>query len=162
MSKNRLTIHHLSLACKHLEEMMAIGVSENLAIRTLELFADVYAKMALGGTANPHHARQVPADRWSIDAKKRKAQYPDDASGKHFRVEHGTPRRSFARDVMSLYKQGNLTEQSMFDLATKSWKLAVITLEEDARLNKIARSRPSSSPDERWLAAGIAFDENSN
>ena len=162
MSKNRISIDQLSLACRHVEELTAAGVTENLAIRTLELFADVYAKLHFGGSATPHHVEQVPRKQWSIEAKRRKAQYPNARALDHFRVEHGTPRRAFARAVMSLYKRGALTENDMIELATKSWKLAVITLEEDIRLNRIARSRPSSTPDERWRDAGIAFDENSN
>jgi hypothetical protein len=162
MSKNRITIDQLSLACRHVDEMRAIGVSENLAIRTLETFADLYAKLALGGTASPHDAKKIPLSQWSVEAKKRKALYPSDPSGKHFRVEHGTPRRSFARDVMSIYALRGLNEQAMFDLAMKSWKLAVITLDEDRRLNKVARSRPASSPEERWRMAGIKFEENLN
>ena len=43
MIKNRISIEHLKLACRHVQELIAAGVSENLAIRTLELFADVYA-----------------------------------------------------------------------------------------------------------------------
>lgn len=160
MSKNRITIEQLALACKHVDEMMSLGVSENLAIRTLEIFADVYANMAHGGSAVPHAADRVQL--WSIEAKKLKDQHPNDPRGLHVRVEHGTPRRSFARDVLSLYKSDNLTDQAMLSLATMSWKLAVITLEEDVRLNKLARSRAASSPVERWKMAGISFDENSN
>lgn len=53
MSINAVTIDQLNLACCHTKEMMAAGVTENLAIRTLELFADVYAKLLMGGNASP-------------------------------------------------------------------------------------------------------------
>src|SRR5580658_7191439 len=110
MSKNKLSIEHLALACKHVIEMRALGVTENLAIRTLELFADVYAKMALGGSATPHHVRQVPLSQWSIEARTHRIQYPDAPPRNYLRVEHGTPRRAFARDVMKLYESGTLDE----------------------------------------------------
>jgi hypothetical protein len=51
---------------------MAAGVTENLAIRTLELFTDVYAKLYYGSAASPHHVSQVPPGQWSIAAKKAK------------------------------------------------------------------------------------------
>jgi hypothetical protein len=57
---------------------------------------------------------------------------------------------------MELYKRDALTEKAMAALV-KFWKLAVITLDEDARLNGIARSRCFASPEERWDAAGIEF-----
>jgi len=53
MSRNRHTIEHLRIACRHVDELVAAGVTENLAIRTLELFADVYAKTHTGGSASP-------------------------------------------------------------------------------------------------------------
>jgi hypothetical protein len=161
LSKNRITIEQLKLACKHFDEMRAEGVSENLAIRTLEMFADFYAKLALGGTANPHYAHDVPKSQWSVEARNLDKQYPGSAPRDRFRVEHGTPKRSFARAVVDLYRRNELTEQAMLNLATNCWKLAVITLDEDRRLNKMARSRAAPSPDERWRAAGIAFEENS-
>ena len=69
VSKNRPTIEHLSIACRHVQELMAVGVTENLAIRTLELFTDVYAKLVNGGSATPHHVKQVPLNQWSIAAR---------------------------------------------------------------------------------------------
>ena len=54
MSKNRPTIEQVKIACRHVDELMAAGVTENLAIRTLELFSDVYAKCHNGGNATPH------------------------------------------------------------------------------------------------------------
>ena len=58
MSKNAISIDQLKLVCRHVEEMRAAGISENLAIRTLELFADLYAKLHNGGKASPNHVRQ--------------------------------------------------------------------------------------------------------
>jgi hypothetical protein len=72
-------------------------------------------------------------------------------------VEHGTPRRSFARKVLKLYQRDNLNAKTMAKLIKRYWKLAVITLEEDERLNKVARSKIFKTPEERWAAAGIAF-----
>ncbi len=54
-SKNAMTIKHLKLACRHLDEMTASGVTVNLAIGTLELFVDVYSKLIVIDNASPHH-----------------------------------------------------------------------------------------------------------
>lgn len=159
MSKNHLTVEHLKMACRHVQELMSAGVSENLAIRSLELFADVYAKLLTGGSATPHHVEQVPRNQWSIAAMKLYEDNPSVAArpGHYLRVEHGTPRREFARRVMKLYESGELTEPALAVLTNESWKLAVITLEEDAKLNKIARSEAAASPEERWALARIKF-----
>lgn len=154
-SRNRPTIEHLHIACRHVDELMKAKVSENLAIRTLELFADVYAKLLTGGSANPHHVDQVQL--WSVAALQLKATNPNAKPRDHFRVEHGTPKREFARKVMMLYREGKLTMQNMDMLVNKLWKLAVITIDEDAKLNKVARCRLRSTPEERWAAAGIEF-----
>jgi hypothetical protein len=61
---------------------------------------------------------------------------------------------------MKLYEGNDLSEQSMADLCRKARKLAVITIEEDGILNRRARSKMFSSPDERWRAASISFTEN--
>jgi len=47
MSKNAITIEQLNTACRHVIELMDAGMTENLAIRNLELFANVYAKCVL-------------------------------------------------------------------------------------------------------------------
>jgi len=150
-----LTIEQLSLACRHVDEMREEGVTMNLAIRTLELFADLYAKMHMGGSATPHHVGQVAL--WSVKARSIRRRVPDAKPRDHFRVEHGTPRRGFALKVLNLYRKDKLSAETMARLVDRYWKLAVITLEEDERLNKIARSKTFKTPDERWAAAGIKF-----
>ena len=55
--------------------------------------------------------------------------------------------------VLELYDRGELTEATLAHLVTRYWKLAVITLDEDLRLNKLARSKLYASPDERWWRA---------
>ena len=154
--KNDVTIDQLAVACRHVDEMLAVGVTENMAIRTLELFSDVYGKIKSGGSPTPHHVDQV--ERWSVKAKHIKNAIPDAKPGAYFRVEHGTPRRAFARMVLDLYRQGRLTKRTADNLVRKYWKLAVVTIAEDRQLNKIARSEPYSTPEERWAAAGIEFD----
>jgi hypothetical protein len=155
MSKNAITIAQLEISCRHFQEMVAANVTENMAIRTLELFSDVYAKVQMGGSPIPHHVDKV--ELWSLEAKREKNENPNGKPKNHFRVEHGTPRRAFARKVFELYLEKKLNEQSMQSLVNKHWKLAVITLEEDNRLNKVARSKMFDTPEERWAAAEIKF-----
>ena len=155
--KNEIDADQIFLACRHVEEMMIAGVTENMSIRTLELFVDTYAKIFHGGSPIPHHVDQVLL--WSVDARKLIEVHPDIKPKDCLRVEHGTPRRGLARRVFSLYQEQNLTKESLENLVQRYWKLAVITIEEDARLNKIARSKVFDSPEDRWAAAGIKFDD---
>lgn len=129
VSKNAITIDQLKLACRHVEEMIAAGVTENLAIRTLELFVDVYAKILMGGSATPHHVDQVTL--WSLKAKRLREAIPDAIPRDFFRVEHGTPRRCLARKVLVLFDKNKLNATTMARLVKHEFNLAVITLAED-------------------------------
>ena len=44
MSKNAPTIEQLNFARRHVLELIDAGMAENLAIRSLEIYANVYAK----------------------------------------------------------------------------------------------------------------------
>ena len=130
MSINAITINQLKLACRHVEEMREAGVTQNLAIRTLELFADLYSKLRVVGNAAPHHVDQKSM-LWSVKARQLRKDKPDAKPRDHFRVEHGTPRRVFALEVLSLYQNNELTEPAMVSLVDRYYKLAVITLDEE-------------------------------
>lgn len=161
MSKNNFTIAQLEISCRHVQEMLDAGVTNNMAIRTLELFADYYAKVAMGGSVVPHHVSKV--ELWSIEAKKIKEENPNGKPKDLYRVEHGTPRRAFARMVFVLYEKNDLNEQSMEILVHGYWKLAVITIGEDQRLNKLCRSNKNGefkTPEDRWAAAEIKFQKS--
>ena len=101
--------------------------------------------------------KQCCGQLWSVEALKIREEYPNAKPRNHFRVEHGTPRRHFARLVLELYEQQELTQERLNALVGRYWKLAVISLEEDKRLNKIARSKMYDTPEERWAAASIEF-----
>ena len=109
MSRNALTIEQINLACRHVMELQKAGVTENFAIRTLELFTDTYAKLLNGGSASPHSVNQVKL--WSIAALKEKENNPTAKPKGRFIVEHGTPRRTFARKVLALYRAKNLSKR---------------------------------------------------
>lgn len=98
MSKNAVSIQQVKLACRHVEELMNAGVTENLAIRTLELFTNTYAKMRVVGKASVDHASEY--ELWSRAALRAKAANPKLPYGFYLRVEHGTPKRQFARLVL--------------------------------------------------------------
>jgi hypothetical protein len=154
LSKNEITIDQLKLACRHSEEMKDADLTENMAIRTLELFADLYAKFQVVGNASPHHRNQFKLwSRRALELKKK------DPNSKSFRCEHGTPRRGFARKVQELYKQGNLNLKNMNLLVERYWKVAVITVDEDRVLNsRKLRSEMLATPEERWEKAGIKIE----
>ena len=151
-SKNKPTIKQLRMMCRHVDEMEKEGMTINHAIRILELSTDIYAKLLKGGSASPHNAGQVKL--WSLAAHKFKNFRP---YANYVRVEHGTPRREFARLVLKLYHKNKLNEHEIDNLVKKYWKLAVITLSEDRKLNKIARSEMYKTPKLRWKVAGIRF-----
>ena len=154
-SKNDITIEQLNISCHHVKELERVGMTENFGIRNLELFADIYAKLLIFGRATPQSAGEV--DLWSNQAKKARQQNPEAKFGQIVRVEHGTPRRQFARSVLRLFEKGQLTRGSMDELVRKKWKLAVISREEDRLLNKRYRSTEFNTPEERWTAGGIEF-----
>ena len=154
MSINALTIQQLSILCRHVEELLAAGVSFNLAIRTLEIAVDAAAKNMILGNTSPHSARQVPQNQWSVAAKNAYAADPTRPAREYLRVEHGTPRRAFAKLVLESARAGTFNGETFETLVRKRWKVAVITLEEDGRLQ---RSALTDTPDERWASARIAF-----
>ncbi len=152
MSKNTITIKQLKILCRHVRELMDAGFTENHAIRPLELGANVYAKDRSMGTINPDHADQFKL--WSKAARKAKTLHPKWKYGRYLRVEHGTPKRGFARLVLKAFQQRKLTKPWMDKLCDTRWRVAVITHEEDKRLN---RSKLYKSPEARWKAAKIKF-----
>jgi hypothetical protein len=157
MSKNKPTIAQLKIACRHINELEKARMTENLAIRLLELVADMYAKTRTGGTPSVHHVRQIPIEQWSLAALRAKKNNPNAKAGTYLRVEHGTPRRDFARMVRNLYRRRHLNERTMANLIKKYWKLAVITHEEDRRLTR----RRFKTPQQRWASARIRFRKGS-
>ena len=154
MSINALTVDQLTLMCRQVDELLAAGITLNLAIRTLETAADAAAKNMILGNASPHSARQVPAAQWSVAARTAYEEHPTRPAREYLRVEHGTPRRAFANLVLESFRFGTLNKEAFEVLVKTRWKLAVITLEEDARLS---RSALMAMPDERWALAGIPF-----
>lgn len=142
----------MHLICRHFDELIAVGVPINHAIRLLELRTDVYANLSTGGRPGVYNTRLIKL--WSLSARKYKSKKP---LGKYVRVEHGTPRRALARMVLDLYRKHKLSKPELDKLVKKYWKLAVITLEEDRKLNKITRSTMYTKPELRWGAAGIRF-----
>ena len=72
------------------------------------------------------------------------------------RVEHGTPRRKFAKIVLEAFRASQLDESWMNKHCGELWKVAVITHEEDSKLNKL-RKLEFNTPNERWAYANIEF-----
>jgi len=154
MSKNAVTIEQLKIACRHVRELTNAGMTPNLAIRNLEQFVNIYAKFKTLGHASPDHALQYK--RWSVEALKLEAANPGRKFGEYLRVEHGTPRRQFAKMVWKGFEEGNLTTEWLDDLCERKWRVAVITHEEDRRL---PRSEAMNDPEERWRTAKIEMSD---
>ena len=129
-------------------------MTENVAIRLLEQLTNMYGKFRAHGHVSPDHANQF--GHWSKAAKKAQAANPKGKHGLYLHVEHGTPSRDFAREVLAAYNKRKLTKEWLDRHCKRKWKIAVITHEEDLRLNKLKRET-FVSPDERWAAAKIKF-----
>ena len=157
MSKNKITIEQLNVACRQFEEMLLLGVTENFAIRQLELFANAYAKFRVIGNVSPDHVNQYQL--WSEAAIALSEENPNARKEGLLRVEHGTPRRQFARVIFQRWKVSNIEDSWMDETIQKLWKVAIITVEEDRKLNKSARSKMFESPFDRWRSAGIEVRE---
>ena len=155
MSKNAPTIRQIKIACRHVSELVDAGMTENLAIRNLELYANIYAKYRIMGNANVDYADQYQV--WTKAARRAEAASPTHAYGQYLRVEHGTPRRQFARYVLDAYKKKILTKEWLDKLCDKKWKVAIITPEEDQRLTRLTRSKSFRTPELRWAAGKIKF-----
>lgn len=155
MSKNTVTVEQIEIACKHVDELLAAGMTENLSIRNLELFANCYAKLRLIGNASPDRPEHFTL--WSRAAQELKSGSISRLTGRDLRCEHGTPRRQFARIILDQYRASGFNRQWLDNLCDERWKVAVITCEEDKRLNKIARSTLFERSEDRWAIAGIVF-----
>ena len=154
MSINALTVSQITLMCRQVDELIAAGVTLNLAIRTLETAVDSAAKNMVLGNASPHSARQVPLAQWSAAARAAYEESPSRPAKEYLRVEHGTPRRAFAKVVLEAARLDTLSDETFRALIRDRWKVAVITHEQDRRL---PRSALMSTPDERWASVGIVF-----
>lgn len=155
MSKNTITIKQLKILCRHVKELRGAGFTKNIAIRLLELCANIYAKERIMGINGVDHADQFKL--WSNAAIKARKKHPKWKYGRYLRIEHGTPRRGFALLVIEAFQHKKLTKPWMDKLCNTKWKVAVITHEEDRHLNRFARSKLYKSPEARWQAAGIKF-----
>jgi hypothetical protein len=84
----------------------------------------IYAKTHKGGRASVHKAKDVPENQLSLAALAAKRNNPSVADGAFLRVEHGTPRRTFARKVRDLHAKGALNEEAMKALTDNYWRFA--------------------------------------
>ncbi len=153
-SINTVKILHLEIACRGMKELLHARMTENFAIRHLEFLVNNYAKQKIVGKLSPDYADEYPL--WSKAALAAKKANPNLKYGQYLRVEHGTPRRRFARLVYEAYQEGKLTQDWMDNHCGTLWKVAVITHEEDRRLNMVAK-KIFKTPEERWAAADIEF-----
>ena len=135
-----------------MDELLAAGFTENIAIRLLELCTNGYAKALIMGISGPDHADQFSL--WSRAARSAKKSKPRLKYGQYLRIEHGTPRRQFARLVLLAFRHQKLTKSWMDKHCKTKWRVAVVTQEEDRRL---VRSKLYKSPQARWKAANIKF-----
>jgi len=62
-SINAPTLDQVKLCCRHVVEMMDADITENLAIRMLELMTDNYAKFRVHNQCSPNDVNQF--DHWS-------------------------------------------------------------------------------------------------
>ncbi len=89
---------------------------------------------------------------WSVDALQAVGRDPN----VKLRVEHGSPKAAFAVHILDLYTKGKLTEDIFNQELDRLYRLAVITLDEDQKLNDAGlRSKMLETPEDRWARVGI-------
>ena len=152
------TASQVELTCQYTKALQDSGESENAYIRALEAHVDGYAHGFHKDRVPPGPYDQRRIDHWSAAATLAHARDPN----VKLRKEHGTPRRELSRLVYKLWLNSEFSEAALSELVARYWKMAVITLDEDRRLNKIARSTMYETPNARWAAAGIEFPKGSD
>ena len=156
MSINSIKIEQITIAARCMEQLLKSGMTENMAIRHLEFLANVYAKFKTLRKVSVDHVDEFAM--WSAAAIRAKKENPEKKVGEYLRVEHGTPRRKFAKLVFMAFKEKKLTERWMNSHCKKLWKVAVVTHEEDKKLNKL-RKLDFVTPEARWTHVGIEIQE---
>jgi len=163
-STNEVSIEQLEMVCRHVIEQEDVQLSENYRMRLITLLADTYAKQREIGTTSPDSADMFR--KWSIEAirvwdeaskEDKNPKYGKPKYGKYVRNEHGYGKNMFARRVVQAYENagGSLTRRAMNKLVKEYWRVAVISLEEDKRLDRT--NKEELPAEERWEKAGILF-----
>jgi hypothetical protein len=143
----------IELLCRQTKELKDSGGRENHYLIPLENFVDEYARIYHAVRPGVYHADKI--ELWSVAA--RAARAADTATP--VRIEHGTPRRELARLVYTLWGAGKFSKAALDSLIATHWQLAVITLDEDKRLN---RSKMFPTPLARWADATIELETRGN
>ena len=158
-STNEVSIEQLEMVCRHVAKQEKVNLSENYRMRLITLLADTYAKQHVIGTTSPDRADMFR--KWSIEAirvwDKALKEDKNPKYGKYLRNEHGYGKTMFARRVVQAYENagGSLTRRAMNKLVKEYWRVAVITLEEDKRLDRTNKKKLPA--EERWANADIEF-----
>jgi hypothetical protein len=145
--KRGWTFETLWLALDYAIQLEKTSMTQNFYLWELKHRIDATYLGYTGIYAGPGGYDKDGIEFWSEAAF---AAYRKDKKAKLV-VEHGSPRTEFAVLVFGLYKQGKLTEAKLRVLYDKLYKLAVITKEEDRRLN-------DATPEERWREVGIKLE----
>jgi hypothetical protein len=153
------TFEHVLSACDHCKRSRELGAGAHHTRWWLGNQLEGYARGLHGLKHNSYahvSAVSVPLDSvpvWSVAAKRA-------ISSKEVMIEHGTPKSEFVKLVYDVYLAGKLTEEMPVSMIENLWKIAVITKEEDARLNGAGlRSKRLESAEDRWAAVCIQFAE---
>jgi hypothetical protein len=143
------TLAQQKIMLEAVKQLEALGTSENAYYLLIDDWIDGYMRSLMHEfTAGPYHP--LKTRHWS---RKAIEAYKNDKKSL-LRVAHGTAKRNISRLVFAHYKAGKLTEDTMLAIAQRYWKIAVLTKEENSRLDKVARSTMHDTPDERWALIG--------
>jgi hypothetical protein len=147
------TYQVLMLGLEYAVKLRESGLLQNYYLWELKHRIEAYYFGRNALYSGPNGVPYVQIRLWS---KRALEEYSDNRKNtKNLVKEHGTPRTPFAIKILNLYVNGSLTEGVMNDNIDRYYKIAVITRDEDRRLNRIgARSKMYTTPEERWIAAG--------
>jgi hypothetical protein len=153
-SERGWTYPTLILGLEYAAKLREAGLVQNFYVWELKHRIEAYYLGRNNLYAGPNGIPYEQIDLWSEKALE---EYSNDKKAKRDLIrEHGAPRTPFAIMILELYLSGDFNEKVMSEKLDLHYKLAVITKEEDRRLNAIrARSKMYPSPHERWAAAGI-------
>lgn len=143
-------IQMFRLAATLRKQMLEAGFTDNGgAIHSAERILNLLG-MALNfpGLTHINNLRHLPKPPFSVDARKAVE------AGNRVLIEHIYPHRALTRDAINKIEQG-VSDEVFEQFVRDSFQLALLTIDETARLNRINRSRAAAN---RLADAGIILE----
>jgi hypothetical protein len=154
------TFQHLLLRCEFCKKSIEYGAKDghtrwHLVDSIYGYYRGVYGlehdnyEIVSTAQVKPEHVV-----KWSVEALRARKENPK----ARLIIEHGTPQAAFAKVIYRLYLDNRLTAEVFDGLLAKHYRIAVITVAENQKLNGAElRSTMLETAEARWAAVGIQF-----